>query len=81
MIIHKEGSREWTSLIWTVMNFRFAQNARTFLTRWSSIIFSKSILLHGGRYLNSYPEIHILYYITLHYTTLRYITLRYITLR
>jgi hypothetical protein len=43
----------------TVMNVRIPQNARTFLTRWGSIIFSKRILLHGCPYVHSYPQIHI----------------------
>jgi len=43
----------------TVMNVRIPQNARTFLTRWGSIIFSKRILLQGCPYVHSYLQIHI----------------------
>jgi len=50
-----EGMGKWQ----TVINVRIPQNATIFLTRWGNIIFSKTILLHVGPYVHSYPQIHI----------------------
>jgi hypothetical protein len=43
----------------TVMDVRIPQNARNFLTRWDSIIFSKRILLHGCPFVHSSLQIRI----------------------